>query len=146
MIRNWLCLALLATASAFAADRPDLTGTWKLDTEHSRAGDEKLQSATLLIHQTADGVTIADSQVTAEGKEKKLEVECNTMGKECKVKEGSFSLYFNGPALVVMQVHGSDLAVKRRFTLSPDGSKLTVELTHILPTGKPAESYQYVKQ
>jgi hypothetical protein len=146
MIRNWLCLALLATASAFAADRPDLTGTWKLDPEHSRISDEKLQSATLLIHQTADGLTIADNQVTPEGKEKKLQVDCNTMGKECKLKEGIFSLYYNGDVLVVMQTRGSNLAVKRRFTLSPDGSKLTVELVHISPTGKPAESYQYVKQ
>jgi hypothetical protein len=145
-MRNWLCVALLVAGSAAAADRPDLTGTWKLDLAHSQTGDEKIQSGTLLIHQTGDAVTITNNQVAPDGKEKKLEVNCNTMGKECKLKEGSFSLYYNGPVLVMVQTRGSDLAVKRSFTLSPDGTRITMEVTHLSPPGKPGESYLYVKQ
>jgi hypothetical protein len=145
-MRNWLCLALLVAGSAAAADRPDLTGTWKLDLAHSQTGDEKVQSGTLLIHQTEDKISITDNRVAPDGKEKKLEVECNTMGKECKLKEGSFSLYYNGPVLVMVQTHGSDLAVKRRFSLSPDGARITMEVIHLSPPGKPDESYVFVKQ
>lgn len=145
MMRKLLCLALLTMGIA-AADRPDLAGTWKLDPANSQTGDEKVQSGSLVLHQTDDGVTIADSQATTDGKEKKLEIQCNTMGKECKLKDGAFSLWYNGPALVVMQTHGDDLVVKRSLTLSADGGKLTMEVIHILPPNKPVESYTFVKQ
>jgi hypothetical protein len=146
MMRNWFCLALLTMGTAAAgADRPDLNGTWKLDPAHSKTGEEKVQSEMLLIHQTDDGVTIADSQASEDGKEKKLDIQCNTMGKECKLKDGAFSLWYNGPVLVVMQTHGDAVVVKRRIAMSEDGSKLTMDVIHIAPD-KPAESYTFVKQ
>ena len=147
MMRNWFCLALLTLGTAAAAaDRPDLNGTWKLDLANSQPGEEKLQSETLLIHQSEDRVTIADNQATPDGKEKKIDIQCNTMGKECKLKEGAFSLWYNGPVLVVIQTHGEDAVTKRRLTRSPDGSKLTMEVIHIVPPNKPAEKYSFVKQ
>lgn len=145
MMRKWFCLALLAVGTAAAGDRPDLSGNWKLDLAHSQAGEEKVQSGTLVIHQTEDDVAITNSLMSPDGKEKKLEVQCNTVGKDCKLKEGVFSAYYNGPALVMMQTHGS-LAVKRRLTLSSDGGKLTMEVIHISPADKPSETYTFVKQ
>lgn len=146
MMRTCFCLALLALGSAAAADRPELAGTWKLDLAHSQPGEEKLQTGTMVIQQTDDAVTITEHQVAPDGHEKKSEVQCNTMGKDCKLKQGVFSLYYNGPVLVMVQTHGNDLAVKRRLSTSADGSKLNVEVIHLVPAGKPAESYTYVKQ
>jgi hypothetical protein len=146
MMRNWFCLALLTMGTAAFADRPNLNGTWKMDPAQSQAGEEKVQSEMLVIHQTDNEVTIADSQSSADGKEKKLDIQCNTMGKECKLKEGAFSLWYNGPVLVVMQTHGDDAVVKRRLTMSKDGGKLTMEVIHIVPPNKPAENYTFVKQ
>jgi hypothetical protein len=123
-----------------------MSGTWKLDVAQSHVGDEKVQAETLQIHQDGDSVTITESLVAPDGKEKRTDIQCNTLGKDCKLKEGVFSVYYNGSVLVVMQTHGDDLAVKRRLTMAPDGSKITMDVIHILPPNKPAETYTFVKQ
>jgi hypothetical protein len=64
---------------------------------------------------------------------------CNTMGRECAVKESGqkakISLYYNGPSLVEMEIRGNDV-VKRRFTATDSGDKLEIEVIPIAPSGK----------
>ena len=74
-----------------------------------------------------------------EGGRKIAEFECNTVGKECAVKESGrevkVSLWYNGPKLVEMEVHGSEV-LKRRFSVAADGDSLDLEVIPINPNRK----------
>ena len=72
------------------------------------------------------------------GSDRKNEVECNVMGRECKIKSpdgkpATVSFYFNGPKLIEWEKAG-DKVVKRRFT-AVDADTLEVETTSIVPNG-----------
>ena len=72
--------------------------------------------------------------------DRKDEVECNVMGRECKTKSpdgkpATVSFYFNGRKLVEWEKTG-DKVVRRRFT-AVDPDILDVETTSIVPNGKP---------
>jgi hypothetical protein len=65
--------------------------------------------------------------------------ECNTLGKECAVKQSGrqvkVSIWYNGPKLVEMEVHGSEV-LKRRFSVAGDGDTLDLEIIPIVPSRK----------
>ncbi len=108
-------------ALAFAADRPNLNGSW----QSSAAGE------TLEIQQTDDTIHIKET-----GHDKPVEYNCTTTGKSCKMKDGEISLWYNGGMLVMMeQSHGNSRVVKRRWTVAPDGKTLNEEVIHISPAG-----------
>lgn len=115
---------------AFAADGPDRTkllGSWETAAPQPR----------VIWTLTANG----DSVHIAHTEEGKLsELECNTVGRECKVKDAGkpvkLSMWFNGPNLVMMETRGSDV-VKRRFQVNDDGSAMELEVIPIVPQGKP---------
>ena len=137
---------------AFAAERADLNGTWQLEPSQSRInGGKELKSETLVIEQKADSVAVSELTVENAGAEKKLNIQCNTMGKECKLKEDGqpvqVSAWYNGPALVIMEVHGKSdgEATRKRLTTSDDGKTLKLEVVHITPPG-PADNYTFTKQ
>jgi hypothetical protein len=73
------------------------------------------------------------------GGEKLAEFECNTMGRECEMKEGgkkaSVSMWFNGPKLVQLETKGSEI-VRRRFQINPKGDAMDVEITPVSQGGK----------
>lgn len=118
---------LLATA-AFAADPPgraQLIGTWKQDAAS--------EPAVWVLETKGDALHVTESQ----GTRKVSEFECNTVGKECEIKNEHLkvSLYYNGPKLVELETRGSDV-VKRLF--SPAGTdSLEIEVTSLVPAGKP---------
>ncbi len=68
-----------------------------------------------------------------------VEFECNTVGKECTVKDAGrpskVSLWFNGPKLVELETRGSQV-VKRRFSVTCDGDAMDLETIPIVPNGK----------
>lgn len=123
-MKKRLCLcALSIVAAAVAVDHPDLTGTWQTKSE------------AMEIQQKDGSIQITDATDPA-GKEKKFDIRCNTMGKECKLKDEQVSLWFNGPMLVLMETRrGNDVVIKKRMTLSDDGKTLTMEVQHIAPPG-----------
>ena len=71
--------------------------------------------------------------------QKVAECECNTMGRECEVKEdghsAKVSMWFNGPVLVQMMTRGSEV-FKRRFHVGSDANMLELEIIPIAPAGK----------
>jgi hypothetical protein len=137
-VRPLFFLISLAAMTAFAADRPDLSGTWQLSSAH----ESKLKFDTISIQQTDDGVKISESG----GKEKPVEFVCNVDGKECKLKEGNVSFWYNGPALVMMEMHhNQDVVTKTRLVPSEDGKSLSLEVTHVSPTG-PSATFTFKKQ
>lgn len=147
-MRMLACLAVLAVG-AWGADRPDLSGTWVLDTAHSPAA--KVKTETLAIHQQSDAVQISDDTTESSGKEVKVDITCNTDGEQCKVKENGqatqVSFWYNGPTLIMMeQRHGNDYVTQKKMRPSDDGKTLNVEVVYIAPTGHKPETLTYEKR
>jgi hypothetical protein len=127
-MRPLLFVIVFATATTFAADRPELNGTWQLSSNH----DGKLKFETLLVQQTPDGVKISESGA----REKPVDLACGVDGQECKLKEGEISFWYNGSALVMMEMHHNrDIVTKTRLVPSDDGKTLNLEVIHVSPPG-----------
>jgi hypothetical protein len=144
-------VAAIVCSCAFAADRPVLNGTWQLDLSKSRIADVKCKAETWAITQGDDSIEIAETITDTGGKQRKIDIQCGTEGKECKIKENGqatqVSLYYNESHLVMLeQSHGTDFVTKKRFTTSDDGKTLTVEVTHLAPPGHKDENLTFVKQ
>lgn len=136
-MRPLLFLIAFAAAATFAADRPELNGTWQLSSTH----EGKLKFETLLIQQTPDSVKISETGA----KEKPVDLACGVDGQECKLKEGEISLWYNGQALVMMEMHHNrDVVTKMRLVPSEDGKTLSVEVTHVSPPGS-SSTYTFKK-
>ncbi len=127
-MRPLLFLIAFAAGAAFAADRPELNGTWQLNSTH----ETKLKFETLSIQQTEDGVKISESGA----KEKTVDFACGIDGRECKLKEGEVSFWYSGPALVMMEMHHNhDVITKTRLVPSEDGKTLNLEVSRVSPPG-----------
>lgn len=141
----------ILTFGIWAADRPDISGTWVLDLSHSPTVGGKLKAETLSINQKPDAVQITDAATESNGKEMKVDVACNTEGQQCSVKENGqatqVSFYYNGPMLVMLeQRHGNDYVVKKRLKPSDDGKSLNMEVIYIAPPGHKTETLTFNKQ
>jgi hypothetical protein len=136
-------LLLCVCAAAYAAqagEKPDFSGTWQIEP----AGGEKETGATWVIEQHDSDIRIREMDKS--GKVQR-DVKCGTRGVECEFKlnggDAKASYYFNGSTLVELLWKGKDV-IKTQRTLSPDGTKLTVEVMQMTPPGDP-EKMIYVK-
>ena len=127
-----------------AQDRPDLSGTWKLDASRSQLHSGKAAGATWVIRESDNAINIAESE---DGSNKKIELQCTTDGKECKVagEKATASFWYNGPLLVEMETKG-DHVMRYRMKLSEDHKTLTVETTSIVPKGDQDDTLVFDKQ
>ena len=85
----------------------------------------------------------------AVGDQKMVEIECETTGKDCKMKDtgrsAKVSMWFSGRNLVSLETRGDEI-VKRRFGVE-DGDSLEVEIIPIQPDGKTEKvEFRRVKQ
>ena len=147
-MRKIACFGVLIFA-AWAADRPDLTGKWVLDSAHSETN--KFKSETISINQKTDTVQISDNATEPSGKELKFDISCNTEGQDCSTKDNGqsakVSFWYNGSTLVMMeQRHGNDFVVKKRLKPSEDGKTLSMEVIYIAPPGHKPENYTFTRQ
>jgi hypothetical protein len=131
-----LALGLATAVCAFGGEKPDFSGTWRLESGTP-------QDETVRIEQKEQEILVkAEAEQTA--------IKCNTMGQECDAtvagKAAKVTYYYNGPMLVEMRLEGRDSkrVVKIRRKLSDDGRKMTVEVMHISPPGDP-EQMVFVK-
>ena len=129
---------LLLASTAFADDdssRAKLMGKW-LQSD----GNGEAKSAWNLEEGSADSIHVTNSS----GAQTVTEFECNTMGKECAVKDAGrkskVAMWFNGPKLVEMETRGNQV-VKRRFSITGDGDTLDLETIPIAPAGKVETSH-----
>jgi hypothetical protein len=137
-MRPLFFVTVLVAATAFAADRPELNGTWQLSATH----EGKLKFETLLIHQNADSIKITESGA----KEQSAEFACGSHAQECKVADGTISFWYNGPALVMMESHHNrDVVTKTRLMPAGDGKTLSLEVTRLVPAGA-SSTYTFTKQ
>jgi hypothetical protein len=123
--------ALLLASSAFADDdtgRAKLMGQWQ---QTDGSGETK---STWALDGSGDSIHVVKSA----GSQTLAEFECNTLGKECAVKDAGrrakVSLWFNGPKLIEMETVGSDV-VKRSFSVAGDGDAMDLETIPIAPGG-----------
>ena len=127
---------LLSAVGLFAdgADRDKLNGLW----ESHGGGDTR---ASWMLRSNGEVLHIT----WVENDRKVSDFECNTVGRECKVKEADkpvkVSLWFNGPKLVMMETRGNDV-LKRRFQAVDDGKEIEIETIPIVPQGK-AETVRF---
>jgi hypothetical protein len=137
-VRLLLCLMAFAAVGVIAADHPEIDGTWQL----SSKPDAKLKFETLSIQHSPDGIKITESR----GKETAVDLACGLEAKQCKLKNEDVSFWYNGPALVMMEMrHNSDQVIKTRLVLAEDGKTLNLEMTRVVPAGSTA-TYTFTKQ
>jgi hypothetical protein len=129
---------LLLASSAFADDesnRAKLMGKWR-----QSDGNAEAKSTWALEEVSADSIHVTSSS----GAQTVAEFECNTVGKECAVKDAGrkskVSMWFNGPKLVELETKGTQV-VKRRFSITADGNTMDLETIPIAPAGKAETSH-----
>jgi len=127
---DWLVLGSVLSVSAYAQGddlRAKLEGKWQ------QQGDSA-SSTVWEIHQKPNAVHI----VRVQGDKPAADYECNTLGKDCNVKDSghsvTVSLYFNGPRLVEFETRGKE-TVKRRFLANGDDG-MDMDVIPVVPEGK----------
>jgi hypothetical protein len=132
-----LLVPLLASADSTT---PNFTGAWQMDPAKSQVGDGRL--VTLTIENVSDKIKMVRVVREKDGKEVTSQFVCGIGGTECEYddagQKAKVSLWYNGPALVVLKTNGSkeDTSYEWTMKLSSDTHTLTVGLEHIDPTGK----------
>lgn len=130
MFRALLCITALSLAPAAfandAANPPKISGTWTTE--------GTAQPATWVIDENGDSIQITHKQ----GAETIADFKCNTLGKDCMVKDSgkkaTVSMWFNGPKLVEMETKGADVT-KLRFSVAAQGDAMDIEVIPITPAG-----------
>jgi hypothetical protein len=114
-----------------ASDRLKLSGTWHPERAEGKRAEtwviEKRPETIHIVHTLDDG--------------KKFDIDCNSIAKECKVKDedgknAKVSMWFYDSKLVEMETRGSEV-VKRRFVVTGDGDTMQLEVIPVVPDGKP---------
>ena len=133
--------APLLMSVAFAAGPPNFGGTWQLDA--AKSPDAQGRTITYTIQNASGKINFTRVVRERDGKEVTSQFTCDTMGTQCDFDEGGHkahvSLWFNGPALMIMKTDGpkEDAATQWKLELAPGGSTLKVDLEHIDPAEKP---------
>jgi len=134
--------SLLFGAAALWADqeRPDLSGTWKLDQADAGLGQVN-KDFLLVIDEKAGNIHIQETR-GPRPKEDVSSLTCPLTGAECPMQDGTDKakafVYYNGPVLVLLKTHGrkGDSVEKDRLTLSESGKSLVLEIEHLDPAAK----------
>jgi hypothetical protein len=128
---------------------PNFTGNWQMDAAKSQVEDGRLVN--LSIENVSNKIKMIRVVREKDGKEVTSQFVCGTGGTECEYDVGGHkakvSLWYNGPALVVLKTEGpkEDASDEWTMKLSSDTHTLTVGLEHIDPTSK-EETLVFSKQ
>lgn len=149
-MRELLLIVSLAGCMAWAQDgKPNLTGTWQLDTAKSELSSSKPSVLTWLIQEKADSIEMKQVEKDESGHERQVSFTCGTLGKECAFKEPDgavkASFWYNGPTLVEMKTLKNDHIGRYRMKLGEDGKTLNVEFMSIAPASDKTERLVFSK-
>lgn len=124
-----------------ASGPPDFSGTWQLDP--AKSPDAQGRMVTYTIQNASGKINFTRVVRDRDGKEVTSQFSCDTMGTQCDFDEAGHkahvSLWYNGPALVIMKTDGpkEDAVTQWKLELEPGGKTLKVGFEHIDPTDKP---------
>ncbi len=157
MKRRIVLAALAVMMSAAAADKPDFTGTWKLDASKSEFGKmpapDKMER--VIEHQdpaikvkttqsTPNGDRTTDTAYTLDGKEQKQETPRGVI---------LYTPRWEGNVVVIdskrsMNVQGQQVEITgvERWSISEDGKTMTVDSKMVAPMGELTMKAVFVKQ
>ena len=156
MIRRLLCITFLIAlplVSAFAQQKPDFSGTWKLNVAKSEFGmlPGPTSRTDVITHKDP---SVLDS-VTAESAQGKQEytISYTTDGKEVVNKVGAreikSTLKWAGSNLVISSkflYNEAEVTSEANWALSPDGKTLTVNVHFVSPMGEADQKFVFEKQ
>lgn len=157
MKRRIVLGVLMMMAAAMAADKPDFTGTWKLDAAKSDFGqmpapekmerviDHKDPSIKIKTTQsTPNGDRTTDTAYTLDGKEQKQESPRGVI---------MYTPKWEGSIVVIdskrtMNVQGQTVEITgvERWSLSEDGKTMTVDSKMVAPMGELTMKAVFAKQ
>jgi len=135
-----LAVSLFFPVILLASDPPNFGGSWEMDTAKSQVLDGRV--IVLNIESVQKKLKVVELVRDKTGKELSYQFVCETSGGQCDFDEGGHkskvSLWYNGPALVVLKTDGQKEDASNEWTmkLSPGSKILTVDLEHIDPAGK----------
>jgi hypothetical protein len=120
-----------------AEDRPDLSGTWKLDQAKAEPGQAN-KDFVLVFEQKEQNIQYKETR----GPNPKGDVSsfsCDVLGKQCDMQDGGekakISVYYSGSTMVMMKVRKNGSVEKRQLTESASGDSLVMEIIHVVPSG-----------
>ena len=111
-------------------------------------GGEAIQ---LAIQDDSGKIQVIKTMRLADGKDVTSKFDCEANGSNCVYEDGDHkaqvSLWYNGPALVVLKTDGpdDDKVSQSELVLSPDQGTLEIDVTHIAPESK-AETMVFTKK
>lgn len=157
MKRRIVLAALAVMISAVAADKPDFTGTWKLDASKSEFGQitppDKMER---VIDHKDPAVKIKTTQSTPTG-DRSTDTTYTLDGKEQKQESPRgvvlFTPKWEGDVVVIdskrnVTIGGQQVEITgvERWSLSDGGKTMTVENKMVMPQGELTMKAVFVKQ
>ena len=150
MLRALAAVSILSASLALAADKPNLSGSWKMDPKLSEFGDNPgPDSFARKIEHSEPSVIFTDEQKSPLGEEKAVR-KYTTDGKETTYawmgSDIKSAAHWEGDKLITvgkLDAGGAEVIVNGILTLSADGKTLT-EVDHILAGGNEVATYKIV--
>ena len=132
MLRALMAVLFLAASLTFAADKPNFSGSWKMDVSKSDfGGSPPPDSFTRKIEHSEPSLILTDEQTSPLGQEKAVR-KYTTDGKETTYQwmggDVKSAAHWEGNAMVIVgkvDAGGAEIVVSGSLTLSADGKTLT---------------------
>lgn len=148
-----LFLTALLAIAAVAADKPDFSGTWKMDPDKSLFGPvPPPTSMTLVIDHKDPDISVNQSSTGPEG-DQNITAKYSTDGKEIvnsfMGSEVKSKAHWDGRMLVIessLDAGGAPVKVTARWNLSDDGGILTEAMSISSSQGDFSITYVLIKQ
>ena len=152
-LMSTLFVIAAATGMALAADKPDFSGSWKMDADKSVFGPMPPPSSmTRKIDHKDPDLTVAESRVSDQG-DMNTTVKYSTDGKETTNSlmgnDVKSKAVWEGKTLVITSAAnfgGADVKLPDKWALAEDGKTLTDVLSISAPQGDFEMTFVLVKQ
>jgi hypothetical protein len=134
---------LLCSAAALAADKPDFSGTWKLNVDKSDFGPmPKPEKVEYILEHKDPELIVKTKAVTQSGEvtnESKILTDGTEFTNDLRGQQITGTAKWEGKTLVVTRkttMQGTDLTLVQRWTLSEDGKSITQDVSITTANGE----------
>src|SRR5262245_35773389 len=135
------CTVILICAAANAQTRPDVSGTWKMNSAKSHFANQALTALTIKFVQK-DSSLAETLTLGGDDGERSLDLKYTTDGKEGVNQIGDESARTTAAwekDVLVIEWKGDGRSLRRRITLSGDGKTITMTVHHSDPGGSESD-------